>query len=69
MKLPISKLSRCWDELQKMSREDDLVLDLGSLRWCDFYYAVGSEFEIEEDTYVNCADDCDGWENEDCFMS
>lgn len=67
MPIKLSKLALVWDELRKLSREDDL--DLGGLCWCDFYYAIGMYIETEEDIDVNCFDDCSRFETDDCFLS
>lgn len=67
MKLKVSKLALVWDELKKLSNEDNL--DLGGLTWCDIYYAISMYIEVEEDTDVNCADDCARFATDDCFLS
>ena len=67
VKINLSKLALAWDELQKLSKGDDL--DLGDLCWCDLYYAIGMYIEIEEDVDVNCYDDCARFETDDCFLS
>lgn len=66
MKVPVSTLARVWDELRKLSKEDDL--DSGDLRWCDFLYANQAHFKLEYDAHVNCADDCPGYESDNCFL-
>lgn len=67
MKLKASKLALAWDELKKLSQDDGLVL--GNLTWCDLLFAFGMHIEIDEDTEVNCADDCARFATDDCFLS
>lgn len=67
MKIKLSKLALVWDELQKLSKEDDL--DLGELCWCDLLFAISMHIEVDENTEVNCADDCARFATDDCFLS
>ena len=67
MKIPISKLARVWDEIKSLSRDDDL--DAGDLCWCDFLFVMATNFEIQKDTDVNCADDCPKFDTDNCFLS
>lgn len=67
MKLKASKLALVWDELKKLSREDNL--DLGEMTWCDLLFALSMHIDVDEDTDVNCQDDCPRFETDDCFLS
>lgn len=66
MTMPVSKLALVWDELRKLSKEDDL--DSGDLRWCDFLFAHEAHIKLDYDAQVNCADDCPGFEGDNCFL-
>jgi len=67
MKLAASKLALVWDELRKLSRDDNL--DLGELTWCDVLFAASQHIEIEDDVFVNCQDGCYRFATDDCFLS
>lgn len=66
MKLKVSKLALVWDELKKLSAEDDL--NLGELTWCDLLFATQTHIEIDEDIEVNCCDDCARFATDSCFL-
>lgn len=67
MKLKLSRLASVWDELKKLSKEDNLAL--GDLTWCDLLFAASMHIEVDEDADVNCADDCARFATDDCFLS
>ena len=66
MRLKVSRLALVWDELKRLRDDDDL--DLGGLTWCDLLFAVSMHYDVNEDTEVNCADDCARFATDDCFL-